>query len=90
MQIPDDIAEKVIALKDQYFDLKGLSVYSSIGVSTLRDHIRVDLPCFKAKGKILVKRSEFDAWMLEKHRHKPELNSIVDDVMDSLKSGKPA
>lgn len=85
MLLPDEIAETTIALKDQFFDLRGLSAYSSMGVSTLRDHIRVDLPCFKVGGKILVKKSEFDAWMLEKHRHKPELSSIVDDVMESLR-----
>ena len=72
---------------DQYFDLRGLSAYSSMGVSTLRDYIRSgDLPCFKIKGKILVKRSEFDAW-LENYRlyKKLNINGIVANVMESLK-----
>jgi len=86
MIIPDNIASPAISLNDQYFDLKGLSAYSAFGVATLRDYIRADaLPCFKVKGKILVKKSEFDAW-LERYRinQTQDLNSIVDGIMDSL------
>lgn len=87
MQIPDDIAEKVIILKDQYFDLKGLSVFSSMAVGTLRDHIRSgSLPCFKVKGKILIKLSEFDTW-IEGYRlnKKQDLNNLVNEVLTDLK-----
>ncbi|MFC1515629.1 helix-turn-helix domain-containing protein [Thermodesulfobacteriota bacterium] len=87
MIIPDDMKDTVIALKDQYFDLRGLSAYSSMGVSTLRDYINAGkLPCFKLKGKILIKKSEFDIW-LEKYRlnKKQDLNSIVSDVLENLK-----
>lgn len=68
MIVPDDIAG--FALNEQYFDLRGLSAYSSMGISTLRYHIREnELPAFKIPGKkdrtgkILVKRSEFDSWI---------------------------
>lgn len=68
MIIPDDIA--ALALNEQYFDLRGLSFYSSMGISTLRYHIRKnELPAFKIPGKkdrtgkVLVKRSEFDSWI---------------------------
>jgi len=87
LQIPDDIAKIAIALKDQYFDLPGLATYCSLKVPTLRDHIRSgDLPAFKVKGKLLVKRSEFDAW-IESFRlnKKKDIDSLVDGVMDSLK-----
>ena len=64
MQLPKDTITAPIALKDQYFDLPGLNAYSCIPVPTLRDYIRRDgMPCFKLRGKILVKRSEFDAWV---------------------------
>lgn len=88
MIVPDDMAETAITLKDQYFDLKGLSVYCGLAVPTLRDHIRSrKLPCFKVKGKILIKRSEFDTW-IEGFRlnKKQELNNLVDGILDSLKS----
>ena len=72
---------------DRLLDLKRLSRYSSLGVPTLRDYIRSDgLPCFKIRGKILIKQSEFDNW-LERYRvnRSQDLDSIVDEVMDSLK-----
>jgi hypothetical protein len=75
-----------IALKDQYFDLKGLSVYAAMGVPTLREYIRSEgLPCFKVKGKLLVKRSEFDRW-LERYRvnQAQDLDSIVDGALNDL------
>lgn len=86
MIIPDDIADKAISLKDRYFDLRGLAVYSSLGVSTLRDHIRKGLPCFKIGGKILIRLSEFDKW-IDGYRlnNQQDLNALVDDVMDQLK-----
>jgi len=88
--IPDDIAETAIALKDQYFDLRGLNAYSDLKIPTLRDHIRSGrLPCFKVKGKILVKRSEFDAWM-EGFRYKKNQNpkEVANEVLRKLKSRK--
>ena len=87
MIIPDNIIETAISLKDQYFDLKGLSAYSAVSVGSLRDYLKSGgLPFFKLRGKILIKRSEFDAW-LEAYRFnkKQELNSLVGGVMDSLK-----
>jgi len=87
LTIPKDIAEPAITLSDNLFDLKGLSAYSALGVGTLRDYIRTGLlPCFKLRGKVLVRRSEFDKW-LEGYRVNKEqdVNRMVDGVMDSLK-----
>ena len=87
MYIPDDIVEPAITLKDQFFNLKGLSAYSAISVGSLRDYLKSGrLPCFKLRGKILIKRSEFDAW-LEAYRFnkKLELDSLIDDVLADLK-----
>ena len=60
-----------------------------MGVSTLRDYMRVGgLPHFKLKGKILIKRSEFDQW-IEKFRtnNKENINKIVSEIMESMKNG---
>ncbi|RZB38008.1 MAG: hypothetical protein SRB2_00354 [Desulfobacteraceae bacterium Eth-SRB2] len=86
MIIPGKIVEPAITLKEQYFDLRGLSAYSAVSVGSLRDYVKTGLPHFKLKGKILVKRSEFDAW-LERYRvnRSQDLDNIVDVVMDSLK-----
>jgi len=73
---------------DIIYDLRGLSAYCpALKVSTLRDYIKSgDLPCFKVKGKILIRKSEFDAW-LEGYRvnRKQKIKTIVDDVMASIK-----
>jgi excisionase family DNA binding protein len=85
--LPSNIVEPVITLRDGYFDLRGLEEYSSIKVPTLRDYIKSgDLPCFKLKGKILVRKSEFDEWMEEyRVNKKKNINNIVDEVLNSLK-----
>jgi hypothetical protein len=89
--LPDQIVE-TIALNDCYFDLKSLHVYSGLGVSTLRYHIgENELPAFKIPGKggktgkILVKRSEFDAW-LEQFRENDfvDIESIADEVVKGV------
>jgi hypothetical protein len=72
-------------LNDRYFDLKALSGYSCLGVPTLRDYLRGGLPHFKLKGKILVKRSEFDGWLESFRINKDhELDSIVNGVIRGL------
>ena len=87
MILPDTIIA-TIGLKDQYFDLKGLSAYSALKVPTLREYIKKGkLPAFKVKGKILIKRSEFDMW-LKKFRVKDRIDSIVNDVISSMKRGE--
>ena len=79
-------------LSDEYLEIKGLSTYCKMGVSTLRYHIRENgLPCFKIPGKkektgkVLIKRSEFDNWM-ERFRGKDYLDpdTIANDVIRSL------
>ena len=88
MQIPDDIADSAITLKDQYFDLRGLSAYSSLKVPTIREHIRAGgLPAFKVKGKILVKMSEFDTWLEACRINKSQdLDALIEDVMTEFKT----
>jgi hypothetical protein len=51
---------------DGYLSLRALAVYSDMSVRTLRNylaHASNPIPHYKMDGKILVKRSEFDAWM---------------------------
>ena len=77
-----------IGLKDQYFDLEGLSTYSALKVPTLREYIKErKLPAFKVKGKLLIRKSEFDSW-LEKFRVKDKIEDIVNEVMGDLKRGE--
>ncbi|MGD0915077.1 MAG: hypothetical protein ABSB22_01355 [Thermodesulfobacteriota bacterium] len=86
MILPDSITEKGIFLKDQFFDLRGLSAYSSLSISTLRDHIRVNsLPAYPVHGKILVKKSEFDKWISGyRINKKQDLNALADEVLEEI------
>jgi hypothetical protein len=60
--LPDSIAK--VSSEGSAFDLRGLSVYSALSVSTLRDQVKSNgLSCYQLRGKILVLRSEFDAWI---------------------------
>ncbi len=74
--------------EDRYLDLKNLAQYSCLGVGTLRDYLRCGkLPHFKLNGKILVRKSEFDAW-LENFRvdAAQDIAGMVNDVLQSLKT----
>lgn len=72
----------------EYTDLRGLIDYSGIPKPTLRDYIKRDgLPCFKLRGKIVVKLSEFDQW-IEKYRLDTgqDFQRIVDDALHAVAS----
>jgi hypothetical protein len=68
-----------------YMGLRDLSAWSGIGLTKLREHIKCgDLPAFRIKGgSLLVKLDEFNQWM-EQHRYQPDLNRLVDEVMEGI------
>ncbi|MFX0201543.1 MAG: helix-turn-helix domain-containing protein, partial [Candidatus Hodarchaeota archaeon] len=48
----------------EYMGLRELAVYSDLSISVLQGYIHEGiLPCFKVKGKVFVKKSEFDSWI---------------------------
>jgi hypothetical protein len=65
------------ALAPEWMDLKALTQYAAVSERTLRTwiHSTVDpLPATRVRGKILVNRRGFDAWLRE-HPVKPS-NSL--------------
>ena len=75
---------------DGYLDLAILTAYSSLGKTTLREHIQlkeVCPPAYCPEDKILVRKSDFDTF-IRKHRVMPgaEVNQIVENVMAQLRS----
>ena len=66
-QVRGILAERVVVSTDcdPFLGLRALAGYSGLSVRCLRTHLadpRRPLPCYRIGGKILVRRSEFDAW----------------------------
>ncbi len=83
--VPQTLIDRA-SLRDQFFDLRGLSAYSALCVSTLRTHIKSNgLPAYEVYGKTLVKKSEFDRW-ISAYRTKKEqdLNALADEVLKEI------
>jgi excisionase family DNA binding protein len=65
---------------DPFLSLKALAAYSGLSVRKLRDCLddpRHPLPDYRVGGKILVRRSEFDAWIAAYRR-------VGDTVVDRI------
>jgi hypothetical protein len=74
---------------DPYLGLRALAAYSGCSVRWLRDRLvepQHPLPCFRLPGgKILVRRSEFDAWLAQYRSRGPrDVAGVVDDVLRGL------
>ncbi len=73
---------------DPYLSLNALATYSGLSVRTLRTylgHVSHPLPHYRVGGKILIRRSEFDAWIAAYRRvGNPDIDQIVDDVCATL------
>lgn len=73
---------------DAYLPLKVLAMYSGLGIRTLRGyltHSSQSLPHNRIGGKILVKRSEFDAWAARFRASAPAVvDALVADVLRGL------
>jgi hypothetical protein len=71
---------------DPYLSLRGLAAYSSCSIRWLRAQLgdpRHPLPCYRLPGgKILVRRSTWDAW-LTRYRQvgRAEVTAVVSDVL---------
>ena len=80
--------EKETGTEVEYLDLKKLSRYASLGVPTLRDRLREGkLPFYKLRGKILVRKTDFDEYMQSYRVDKREdLDGLVDDVLEAMKT----
>ena len=73
-------------LNREWLDLRQLTQYAAISERTLRGWLHRPndpLPAVRVEGKILVRRSEFDAW-LERHRIQPDAAIDVNGIMNDL------
>ena len=71
-----------------YLSLRALSAYADLSVRTLRgylSHPTRPLPHYRVGGKILVRRSEFDAWMSRfRVDDMIQVDAIVAEVLTGL------
>jgi hypothetical protein len=59
---------------DPLMDLRGLSAYSALSRRTLQDLITDTsdpIPSFRVGAKILVRKGEFDKWLVRRRNQKP-------------------
>lgn len=82
-QVRGVLAEGVILSTqlDLFLSLKALARYSGLSVRKLREHL-IDpahpLPCYRVGGKIVVRRSDYDAWAA---RYRQVGNTDVEKVV---------
>src|ERR1700730_5309857 len=75
--------------KRELLTIKQLAAYSALSERTLRGYINAPLralPCYRIGVKVLVRKSEFDAWMLQHRQVGPAgLDRVVDSVIGPSK-----
>jgi hypothetical protein len=73
---------------DPFLPLRALASYSGLSVRKLRDHLADPgnpLPHYQVGSKIVVRRSEFDAWIAAYRRvGQRDVGAIVDEVLTGL------
>ena len=90
-QIRGVLVEQVVfsSTLDPFLSLRALANYSCVSVRKLRELLEDSahpLPHYRLGGKILVRRSEFDAWMAAYRKvGQADVGRIVDTVMRDLR-----
>jgi hypothetical protein len=80
------VSERVVITTelDPFLPLRALAAYAGLSVRTLRQYLDLPpdqaLPCYRVGGKILVRRSQFDAWVAQyQTRGRPALARALQD-----------
>jgi len=89
-QVRGVLADRVVVSTplDPFLSLRALAAYSGLGARTLRGYLtdRVHpLPCYRIGGKILIRRSEYDALAAHYRRlGSPDLDRIAAQALRDL------
>jgi hypothetical protein len=79
-----------LVFDDGYLPLPDLARYSGLPVRRLRDHLRDaahPLPHYRIGGRVVVKRSEYDAWVQHFHCESnvaPE-DRLARDILEAMR-----
>jgi excisionase family DNA binding protein len=79
-------------VQPEWLDLKAVQAYACVSERTIREWIHLPVNPLPASqtgsGKILIKRSQLDAW-LEAHPYQPlnsiDVTQITNDIMDQIR-----
>jgi Helix-turn-helix domain len=78
----------VVVVDDAYFSVKHLAAYAGLSERTLRSYLTHPLhplPSFKVGGRVVVRRSEYDAWVARfRCAATSSVDAIVADAMRGL------
>lgn len=78
--------------QDRYFDVRLAAQYTGLSIRTLRSwmaHAERPLPHFRVGGKILLRRSEIDAWLEgARSTNHQDLEQLVDGVILEMANKK--
>ena len=89
-QVRGVLAERVIVSTtlDPFLSLRALAAYSGLSVRKLRDlldNVAHPLPAYQVGGKLLVRRSEFDAWInAYRETGRADVGKLVAEVLKNL------
>jgi hypothetical protein len=90
-QVRGVLAERVVlsSTLDPFLPMRALATYSGLSVRTLRALLTAPahpLPCYRIGGKLLVRRSDYDAWAARyRHVGRPDVDGLVADVLRDLR-----
>jgi Helix-turn-helix domain len=91
-QVRGVLAQEVIFSTplDPFLSMKALASYSGLSPRKLRDYLAEPLhplPCYRIGGKILVRRSEFDAW-ITRYRQvgRVDVDQLVSEVLEGIRA----
>jgi hypothetical protein len=79
--------------RKEWLDLRALIEYACVSERTARGwiHRTIDpLPAYQVDRKLLIKRSEFDAWITQHGVRRDvtmDLDQVVDDVLRAVQKG---
>ncbi len=91
VQVRGILPEKIVisTTLDPYLPLKALAAYSGISVRLLRDCLTDPLhplPCYRYRGKITVRRSDFDTWAASYRQiGSPDVDRIVNEMLGDMR-----
>jgi excisionase family DNA binding protein len=69
-----------------YFPLRKAAAWAGVSMRTMKRWIKKGLPTYQAgpREKVLIRRTDIDAFLTRQHRQAPSLDQMVNDVVKSL------